>query len=138
GYGEILLKLTSGKRSFDYLDLRFLTSAPGTWELANIYPRFSRLDQVKSATFTLTQFFVTYLLNGGSAMDVNLPAVANYIGSEVTFKRIDGGTNAVRIVPNGSETVEFAANWPLVGQGAQITLRGMDNSLAGTHWGIAR
>ena len=61
-----------------------------------------------------------YLNNGGSAVTVNLPAVAGCDGLEIVLKKLGSGT--VTVDASGSETIDGALTLTLSQQYASVTL----------------
>lgn len=93
---------------------------------ANSFTGLNTFAGIKNALLTKTanyNMLVTdycILANGnGATVDIKLPTPS--VGREVVIKAIDI-TNTVRIIPNGAETIDGAANYTFVGQYESKTL----------------
>ena len=83
-------------------------------------------DQIGTVTTTYpaaTEYLTILADATGGAFDVDLPAVANAQGRVYVIKKIDAGVNVVTVDPNGAETIDGAANYPLALQYQSVSIQ---------------
>lgn len=77
----------------------------------------------KTANYTVTANDEGLLGNAsGGAFTFSLPAVSGTQGKRYWFKKIDSSGNGIIIDPDGSETIDGAANYELTIENESITI----------------
>lgn len=93
-----------------------------------------KVVNITTSPYTVTSDDYLVELNLGAGGVCNLPAVANNRNRVIMLRNLDN-TNNVTVTPNGSDTVNGAATYTLLGAANEnvLTLYG---PTAGTDWGI--
>ena len=123
GYVDAIYEFRAPFLQEAQLDSKFYVRKNGTWVYSpNVTFQVQSLSTIDSP-FTMQELDLTHIWNagGGNCIDNLLPATGS--GRVRHVKKIDASANTVTVTPDGTDTIDGAANYVLTAQYESVTVQ---------------